>query len=59
MSKKHFIAIAKGLWEIEDLTARQRAAEAVAKVLATFSPRFQLDRFIDFAMLGDKLNDEI
>ena len=46
MSKKHFIALAKRIAEIENETARRQAAEAVADVAGEVNPRFNYSRFM-------------
>lgn len=46
MTKKHFIALAAEIAAIQNVEARQLAAEAVARVAGRFNPNFNLDRFM-------------
>jgi hypothetical protein len=49
MTRKHFVALAKALAEIENPTARRNAAEKVAVALALDNPRFDRARFFKAA----------
>jgi len=49
MTRKHFVALAKALAEIENADARRTAAHKVAVALALDNPRFDRDRFLKAA----------
>ena len=47
MSRKHFVAMAKELLSISDLSARQLAASAFADVAKATNSRFDRCRFME------------
>ena len=46
MTKRHFIALAREISEIQDYAARCLAADAVARAAAQFNPNFDRARFL-------------
>lgn len=50
MSKKHFAKLAESVRQIRNPQTRRECAEAIARVCATFNPRFDHARF--FAACG-------
>lgn len=46
MSRKHFKALAERIALIPDLSARIKAAHAVAEACRQFNPRFKPERFL-------------
>lgn len=46
MSKKHFVAIASHLRRVDDLAARQIAADAISEIAQSLNPRFDKSRFM-------------